>query len=67
MKMQYYMNPYHRRILKEDKGMDFSGIHNHWGTLANFILSDKTCMFKETLHKIKYPDVRDRIIHQAKY
>jgi len=66
MKMQYYMKPYHNPVYKEDKGMNFMENKNQWNTLANFILSDKTNLFKETLHKMKFPDVRDRIINRAK-
>lgn len=66
MKMEYFLYPYNREIFKEDKGMDFQQHDSKWANLANFILSEKTSMFKDTLKKIKNPDVRDRMIQEVK-
>lgn len=66
MKMEYFLYPYNREIFKEDKGMDFEEHDTKWANLANFILSEKTSMFRDTLKKIKNPDVRDRMIQEVK-
>ena len=66
MKVEYYLFPYNKRILKDDKGMNFNESDEIWGKIANFILSDKTSMFYDTLYKIRYPDVRDRMLHAVK-
>ena len=55
------MDPYLIKVIKENKGMDFTSNNEQWGSLANFILSDKSSSFYETLYKIKHPDARDRV------
>ena len=66
MKLEYFLFPYNKRILKDDKGMSFEESEEIWGKIADFILSDKTSLFYETLYKIRYPDVRDRMLHAVK-
>ncbi|CAI2361397.1 unnamed protein product [Moneuplotes crassus] len=66
MKMQYFMHPYHTDVLVEKKGMDFTDGQSNWMPVANFILSDKNSMFKETIYNFMYPDVRDRILKLSK-
>ena len=53
-------------MAKEDKGMNFNETENIWGKIAQFILSDKSTKFYDTLFKIRHPDVRDRMIHAVK-
>jgi hypothetical protein len=60
------MYPYNKEIFKEDKGMSFKQYMSPWGSLAEFILSAKTSMFNDTIDKLKNPDVRDRILEEAK-